>query len=151
MFYELWRIRENLRSMLKSLYNPTTYLPHQSAFLWNIQLYVGSPQTGQWAGLDDVSRAHAQWLKQARLVSAHIGFQLAVHDAMSQRGGNRNRPRPYANMIRQMLQTRCIVSASNWSWVFCTHVTHQNFLVQTWTQPTMKCDWWNCSEVDFLV
>lgn len=40
-------IRENRKSTPKILYNPTTYLPHQSAFLWNIQLYVGSPQTGQ--------------------------------------------------------------------------------------------------------
>lgn len=32
-----------------------------------------------------------------------------------------------------------------------THVTHQKFLVQAWTQPTMKCDWWNCSEVDLSV
>lgn len=31
----------------KPLANASTYLPHQSAFLWNIQLSVGSPYTGQ--------------------------------------------------------------------------------------------------------
>lgn len=44
---KLCSIRSVCNLMQKSLYNVTTYLPHQSAFLWNIQLSVGSPETGQ--------------------------------------------------------------------------------------------------------
>lgn len=105
--------------MPRSTYKDTTYLPHQSAFLWNIQQTVGSTQTGQWAGLVSVNHAHKRWLNRRSFVLRLLHCRLAIHCVMSQERGKRSRPLPLRNTIGHISQTGCTGSMFDWATGAC--------------------------------